>query len=150
MLDQSVLQAEVYLAVLDEAESFSKAAKRLNTAQSFLTKRIGEVERDMLKVKVFERSTQRVELTDVGRVIVPEIQLALRQAKSARLKSSHIALLPHSASSLSRPGVVFKPVSDRYLKIETALFARRDLMQGVLKDFAHFLASRLQRVKPIE
>lgn len=312
MLDQSVLQAEVYLAVLAEEGSFSKAAKRLNTAQPFLTKKIGEVERDMLKVKIFERSTRRVELTEVGRVIVPEIQLAMRQAELAwdlagyhgrlmhgpirvgyspythdamlrilyqldisefevqrvmsadspeprlvfssrgtpelidrvlrgRLHASlgihpiyskqlwvvplaseqfcvclpkghalaqhstiaardlhgwpvsfiprdmhpafydqtteyirstgaqpeyhevnsekhaieivahgfGIALLPHSASRLSRPGVVFKSITDRYLKIETALFARRDLMQGVLKDFAHFLAVKLQGVKPI-
>ena len=83
MLDQSALQAEVYLAVLAEEGSFSKAAKRLSTAQSFVTKIIGEVERDMLKVKIFERSTRRVELTEVGRVIVPEIQLALRQAEMA-------------------------------------------------------------------
>ena len=60
-----------------------------------------------------------------------------------------LALLPHSASSLSRTGVIFKPVSDRYLKIETALFARRDLEQGALKHFVRFLAERLQGVKPI-
>lgn len=312
MLDQSALQAEVYLAVLAEEGSFSKAAKRLSTAQSFVTKIIGEVERDMLKVKIFERSTRRVELTEVGRVIVPEIQLALRQAEMAwdlagyysRLMNGPIrvgyspythdamlrilyqldiaefeaqrvmsagspeprlvllnrgtpelmdrvlrgklhaslgihpihgkqlwvvplakesfcvclprghtlaqqstvaardlhgwpvsfiprdlhpafydqtttyirstgaqpeyhevnsekraieivahgfglALLPHSASSLSRTGVIFKPVSDRYLKIETALFARRDLEQGALKHFVRFLAERLQGVKPI-
>ena len=312
MLDQNVLQAEVYVAVLAEEGSFSKAAKRLSTAQTFLTKRIGEVERDMLKVKIFQRSTRRVELTEVGRVIVPEIQLAMRQAEKAwdlagyyarlmngpirvgyspythdtmlrilyqlnvsefetknvtsadlpeprlvlensgtpelidrvlrgRLHASlgiypidsrrlwveplasesfcvclpkghalaqqstvaardlhgwpvsfisrdmhppfydqtteyirstgaqpeyyevrsekhaieivahgfGIALLPHSASRLSRAGVIFKPVSDRYLRIETALFARRDLEQGVLKNFVHFLAERLQGVKPI-
>jgi len=312
VLDQSALQAEVYLAVLAEEGSFSKAAKRLSTAQSFVSKIIGEVERDMLKVKIFERSTRRIELTEVGRVIVPEIQLALQQAEIAwdlaghysrlmngpirvgyspythgamlrvlykldiaefetqkvvsvgspeprlvllnrgtpelidwvlrgRLRASlgihpingkqlwvvplvresfcvclprghtlarqstvaardlhgwpvsfisrglhpafydqtteyirstgaqpefhevnsekraieivargfGIALLPHSAPSLSRSGVIFKPVSDRYLKIETALFARRDLEQGALENFVHFLAERLQGVKPI-
>jgi LysR family transcriptional regulator, benzoate and cis,cis-muconate-responsive activator of ben and cat genes len=307
VLDHSILQSQVYVATVAEEGSFLKAAKRLHTAQTFLTKKVAEVERD-LKVKIFERSTRRLELTAVGRVIVPEIQLAMRQAEQAwdlaryysrlmngpirvgyspytndallrtlyqldisefeaqriasadspeprlifensgtpeliervlrgRLHASlgvrpirdrqlwvepmarepfcvclarghafakrpsvtardlhgwpilliprdmqpefydqtteyirstgaqpayhevhaieivahgfGIALLPFSASRLSHAGVVFKPIADRYLQIETALFARRDLMQGALKDFAHFLAARLRDVKPI-
>jgi DNA-binding transcriptional LysR family regulator len=310
VLDHSVLQAQFYVAVLAEEGSFSRAAKRLRTAQSFLTKKIGEIERD-LRITIFERSTRKLELTAVGRVFVPEIQHALRHSERAwelaryysrlmngpirvgyspytngallcilhqldisefearRVASADspeprlvlensltpeliervlrgklhvslgvhpirsrelwveplaresfcvclpkghalaqrptisardlhsqplfwiprdmhpafydqtteyirgtgaqpvyhevrsathaieivvhglgIALLPHSASRLSRAGVVFKPVADRYLQIETALFARRDLLHGVLQDFARFLAARLQSVKP--
>lgn len=310
MLDHSVLQAQFYVAVLAEEGSFSRAAKRLHTAQTFLTKKIAEVERD-LRIKIFERSTRRLELTTVGRIVVPEIQLALRHSERAwelaryyarlthgpirlgyslythgallrilhsldlsqfeaqlvasedtptpRIVLEHsvtpdlmervlrgrlhaslgvlpiqsselwveqlvrepfcvclprghalaqrqaiaardldgqplfwiprdmhpafydgtvkyiestgarpvyheigscahaieiavnglgIALLPNSIARLSRPGVVFKTVTDRFLQIETALFARRELMSGVLQDFTLFLASRLQAVKP--
>jgi DNA-binding transcriptional LysR family regulator len=310
VLDHRVLQAQIYIAALAEEGSFSRAAKRLHTAQSFLTKKIAEVERN-LRIKIFERSTRRLELTEVGHIVVPEIELALRHAERAwelgryysrlmrgpirlgyslythepllrvlhsldlsqfeaqriapenaheprvvlehsvtpdliervlrgRLHASlgilpihnrelwieplvrepfcvclskghalaqrqtlaardlhgqavfwipremhpafydrtvkyiestgarpvyheigcpahaieialhglGIGLLPHSASRLSRPGVVFKTITDRSLQIETALFARRQLMRGVLQDFTLFLASRLQAVKP--
>ena len=310
MLDHSVLQSQIYIAVLAEEGNFSRAAKRLHTAQTFLTKKIAEVERD-LRVKIFERSTRRLELTTVGRIVVPEIQLALRHSERAwelaryyarlmhgpirlgyplcthgalvrilhsldlsqfeaqlvasedtpepRIVLEHsvtpdliervlrgklhaslgvlpiesqelwveqlvrepfcvclpkghalaqrqaiaardlhgqplfwiprdmcpafydrtvkyiestgarpvyheigsvaqaieiavhglgIALLPSSTARLSRPGVVFKTVTDRFLQIETALFARRELMHGALQDFILFLASRLQGVKP--
>lgn len=310
MLDHSVLQAQFYVAVLAEEGNFSRAAKRLHTAQTFLTKKIADVERD-LRVKIFERSTRRLELTTVGRIVVPEIQLALRHSERAwdlaryyarlthgpirlgyslythgsllrilysldlsqfeaqrvasedapepriilehsvtpdliervlrgRLHASlgvlpiqnpdlwieqlvrepfciclpkghalaqrqavaardlhgqplfwiprdmhpafydqtvkyiestgarpvyheigsvahaieiavnglGIALLPSSIARLSRPGVVFKTVTDRFLQIETALFVKRELMRGVVQDFTLFLASRLQAVKP--
>jgi DNA-binding transcriptional LysR family regulator len=310
VLDHSVLQAQFYVAVLAEEGSFSRAAKRLHTAQTFLTKKIAEVERD-LRVKIFERSTRRVELTTVGRIILPEIQLALRhsergwelaryygrlthgpirlgyslcthgsllrilhsldlsqfeaqlvvsedtpkprivlehgvtpdliervmrgrlhaslgvlpiqnpelwieqlvrepfcvclpkghplaQRQTVAARDLHgqplfwiprdmhpafydqivkyiestgarpvyheigsvaqaieiavhgfgIALLPNSTARLSRPGVVFKTVTDQFLQIETALFARHELMRGVLQDFTLFLASRLRTVKP--
>ena len=58
-----------------------------------------------------------------------------------------IALLPRAASRLSCPGTVFKPVTDRFLEIETAIFARRDLMRGRLEEFVMFLSSRLRGLK---
>jgi DNA-binding transcriptional LysR family regulator len=306
VLDNSVLQAQTYIAVIAEEGSFSRAAKRLHTAQSFLTRRIAKVERE-LQTKIFERSTRRIELTTIGRILLPEIQLSIRHSERAWELARHysrlingpirvgyssytndvplrilqqldmsefeaqqvgsgdspeprlvfensstpeliervlrgklhislgihpipdrdlwiepiaqesfclclpkghmlaqrtviaaremdgqpvfwmprdvhpafykrtteyvrstgarplyketrsiaqaiemvshglgIALLPQSASRLSCAGVVFKPVTDRYLQIETALFARRELMHDSLRDFALFLASRLQ------
>lgn len=309
MLDRRDLQAQTYIAVLAEEGNFSRAAKRLHTAQTFLTRKIGEVERD-LQVRIFERSTRRLELTPVGRMVVPEIQVALRHSERAwelaryygrlargpirlgyslythgsllrilhsldltqfeaqrvgamdspepRIVLEHsvtpdliervlrgrlhaslgilpiedrelwmerlvrepfcvclpkghalahrpalaardlhgqslfwiprdmhppfydrtvqyiestgarpiyheigsvaqaieiaaqgmgIALLPNSTARLSRAGVVYKAVTDRYLQIETALFAKRELMRGVLQDFTRFLASRLHSAK---
>jgi DNA-binding transcriptional LysR family regulator len=58
-----------------------------------------------------------------------------------------IALLSRAASRLSHPGVVFKPVTDRFLQIETAIFARRDLLHGDLQEFVQSLSSRLQGLK---
>jgi len=59
-----------------------------------------------------------------------------------------VALLPQSASHLSRSGVMFKPVADLHLQIETALFARRELMRDKLRDFTLFLATKFQGVQP--
>jgi hypothetical protein len=57
-----------------------------------------------------------------------------------------LALLPRSAIRLARTGVVFKLLSDRYLKLETALFMREDLRAGPLQDFIHDLSFRLRRL----
>jgi hypothetical protein len=45
---------------------------------------------------------------------------------------------------------MFRPVTDKALQIETVLFAKEELMRGVLHDFVLFLASRLQGVKSQE
>ena len=59
-----------------------------------------------------------------------------------------LALLPRSAARVSRTGVVLKPLSDRYLVIETMLFMRRDQRYGRAKDFVDDLLSRLLAGKP--
>jgi DNA-binding transcriptional LysR family regulator len=58
-----------------------------------------------------------------------------------------LALLPRSATRVSRTGVVFKALTDRYLGIETVLFMRRDQRYGVVKDFIDDLFIRLQALK---
>ncbi len=57
-----------------------------------------------------------------------------------------LALLPRSAARVSRTGVVFKPLSDRYLRIETLLFMRSDQRYGVVKEFIDDVLSRLHAV----
>jgi DNA-binding transcriptional LysR family regulator len=58
-----------------------------------------------------------------------------------------LALLPRSAARISHTGVVFKPLSDRHLGIETVLFMRRDQRYGSLKDLVDGLFSRLLSLK---
>jgi DNA-binding transcriptional LysR family regulator len=311
MVDYSFLQAQVYVAVVAEEGSFSKAARRLRVSQPIVTNRIAALEK-MLGIRIFERTTRRLELTAAGRLLLPEIQLSLRHAErgwdlarysarvatgpicigyspyissdllptlyelnvseleakrvetvgfpeplpefvssntpdlidqvlrgqlqvglgiqpigdpslwvqpvaregfcvcvpknhgfaqrtsipvrdldgqplywvSRKLHSSFydqtveyiqgtgaqptlhetastihaidtvargvgLALLPSGASRLSRSGVVFKPITDRFLQIETAIFARRDLLRGNLQDLVLFLAARLQSLRLI-
>ncbi len=296
--------------MIAEEGSFSRAAQRLRTSQSSLTRRIAELEKT-LGAKLFERSTRKLELTAVGRVVLPEIQLALRHSERAwelaqywgRVRSGpfrigysscincgllrklhqldlseievqmvaadksaqprmvlesrstpelvegvlrgrlHVAfgvhpvedhelwveavarepfclcvpknhefarrtsisardmhgellfwmprdmnpafydsiveyiestgaepvyqevrsathaieivahgfglaLLPSAAGRLSHTGVVFRPVTDRFMQIETAMFARRERLRGSLQDLTMFLVSRLQALKP--
>lgn len=309
MVDHGFLQAQVYVAIVAEEGSFSRAARRLHTTQSFVTKRIAKLEQT-LGTKIFDRSGRRLKLTPAGRALLPEVQRALRhserawdlalysakinnglirlgyspyangallptlyhlnlsdfeaqnvgaagilephselesmntqelieqvlrgqvqvglgiqpiqdrdlwveqvaceafcvcvpknhglaQRASLSLRDLHgelllwiprklhpafydqtveyiedtgahpvyqemgsfmhaidmasrgfgLALLPRSASRLSHPGVVFKPMADRFLQIQTAMFARRDLMHGALGNFILFLMSQLQSLK---
>ena len=55
-----------------------------------------------------------------------------------------IALLPASAARLNSMGVVFRPLSDRFLQTETVLFARREHMHGRLGDLAAHVVGRLR------
>jgi LysR family transcriptional regulator, benzoate and cis,cis-muconate-responsive activator of ben and cat genes len=58
-----------------------------------------------------------------------------------------VALLPRSAARVSRTGVVFKTLSDKYLGIETVLFMRREQRYGTVKDFVDDLLFRLVALK---
>ncbi len=58
-----------------------------------------------------------------------------------------IALLPRSAAHITHAGTVFKPLTDRYLGIETVLFMRRDQRYGDLKYLVDDLFSRLLALK---
>jgi DNA-binding transcriptional LysR family regulator len=54
-----------------------------------------------------------------------------------------VALLPRSLGRFSRTGIVFKPVNDLFLKIETALFARQDQRYGPLQDQIKDMLSKI-------
>jgi DNA-binding transcriptional LysR family regulator len=58
-----------------------------------------------------------------------------------------LGLVPRSAIRLMRTGVVFKAVADQYLRIETALFVRKDQRAGHLQGFLDDLLFRLQSLK---
>ncbi len=72
-IDFRLLQSAIILA--DEL-SFSRAASRLHLTQPGLTKQIQELE-SQLGVVLFERSSQRVELTEPGRVFIEHAKLAV-------------------------------------------------------------------------
>jgi DNA-binding transcriptional LysR family regulator len=61
----TIRQIESFLAVA-EFGSFSAASRRMNTAQPALSQAIKDLEAE-LAVRLFDRTTRRVELTDAGR-----------------------------------------------------------------------------------
>ncbi|MCG7508557.1 LysR family transcriptional regulator [Mesorhizobium retamae] len=61
----TIKQIQQFLAVA-ELGSFSRASKRMGTAQPALSQAIRDLE-DELSVRLFDRTTRRVELTDAGR-----------------------------------------------------------------------------------
>ena len=58
-----------------------------------------------------------------------------------------LALFPRSAARLSHAGTMFKPLTDRYLGVETVLFMRRDQRYGMLKEIVDEFLSQLLALK---
>jgi DNA-binding transcriptional LysR family regulator len=73
---------EIFVAIAEE-RSFTRAAGRVHLVQSALSVSIRALERD-LGVRVFERSTHHVSLTDAGEALLPEARRILAAAEEAR------------------------------------------------------------------
>lgn len=73
---------EAFVAVADELH-FSRAADRLQMAQSPLSQRIRTLEAE-LGVRLFERTNRRVRLTPAGESILAEARSTLRAADATR------------------------------------------------------------------
>ncbi len=67
------LNALIVFAKVAETQSFSEAARRLNMPISTVSRKIADLE-DELGVRLFERSTRSLRLTDVGADILSEAQ----------------------------------------------------------------------------
>lgn len=59
-----------------------------------------------------------------------------------------VALVPQSAARFQRPNVLFKPLTDKLIKIETAIFLHRDQMHGDIADFVNSVLAELQYLRP--
>jgi DNA-binding transcriptional LysR family regulator len=75
-------QLEHFVAVAEERH-FSRAARRVHIVQSGLSSSIRALERE-LGAELFVRSTRRVELSEVGRALLPEARRVLEAADAAR------------------------------------------------------------------
>jgi DNA-binding transcriptional LysR family regulator len=75
-------QLEYFVAVAHE-RSFTLAAHRLHVVQSAVSAAIAALEKD-LKVTLFERSAQRVVLTEAGTALLPEALAVMDAVQGAR------------------------------------------------------------------
>ncbi|MEU0185325.1 LysR family transcriptional regulator [Streptomyces sp. NPDC006207] len=71
-----------FIAVAEE-RSFTRAAERLNLVQSGISASIRALEKD-LGAALFERTTQRVELTAAGKTLLPQAQRIIGAVRTAR------------------------------------------------------------------
>jgi DNA-binding transcriptional LysR family regulator len=77
-----VRQLEHFVAVADEL-SFTRAARRLSYVQSALSVSIRALERD-LGVRLFDRTTHGVALTDAGEALLPSARHTLASVEQTR------------------------------------------------------------------
>ena len=71
-----------YFVAIAEERGFTRAAERLWVTQSGLSQQILALERE-LGVKLFERLSRGVELTDAGTIFLERARVALRAAEAA-------------------------------------------------------------------
>jgi DNA-binding transcriptional LysR family regulator len=77
-----IRQMEHFVAVAEE-QSFTRAARRLSYVQSALSVSIQSLERE-LGVRLFDRTTHRVALTDAGEALLPYARQTLASVEQTR------------------------------------------------------------------
>jgi DNA-binding transcriptional LysR family regulator len=77
-----IRQLEHFVAVAEDGH-FTQAARRLRVAQSTISSSVRSLEAE-IDALLFARTTRRVQLTDVGRALLPEARRALAAIDTAR------------------------------------------------------------------
>ncbi len=112
-------QIQGFLAVA-EAGAFTKAASRLKLAQPALSQLVRELERD-LNIRLFDRTTRRVELTEGGREfqraalkLMQDLDLAVAGARNlaARRQGRIIVAAPPFLAATILPRAIVRLQSD--------------------------------------
>ena len=129
-----------FLAVAEE-QSFHRAALRLNIAQSALSRRIADLERELGDTLLFERQARGARLTDSGRVLLDDVRRILADVDESvrRVKRS-------AEGSLGSLSVSFAEGMVRRTLLPRALRRYRDAYPEVALHFAA-MTSEAQRGK---
>lgn len=96
-LDEMEIFAEVV-----EAEGFSAAARRLGLSKSAVSKQVGRLE-DRLGVRLLNRTTRRLSLTEAGATFYEACRRVLDEASSAEQAVSDLATAPRGLLRLNAP-----------------------------------------------
>lgn len=89
----------VYVA---EAESFTKAAKKLAVSTAQASRQISALEK-RLNTRLFYRTTRKVSLTEEGRIFYQHCRRVLDDLEAAKLALSHLQSKPQGNIQLTAP-----------------------------------------------
>src|SRR5438445_3237669 len=85
------LDSLLIFAKVVEAQSFSEAARRLKMPTSTVSRRIADLE-DQLGVRLLERSTRSLRLTDVGSEVLEHAQHSAELSEAVdNIASNHLS-----------------------------------------------------------
>jgi DNA-binding transcriptional LysR family regulator len=96
------LEAMSLVLALTEAGSLSAAARRLNTPIATASRKITELE-EHLRVKLFDRSTRKLALTDTGATYVAELKRVLSDLSEIERAASGEYLAPTGELIVTAP-----------------------------------------------
>jgi len=96
------LDAMAVFAQVVEAESFSAAARELGVAKSSVSKQISRLE-DELGVRLLNRTTRRLSLTEAGQTFYQGCQRVVAEAAAAESAVTHLAAAPRGRLSVGAP-----------------------------------------------
>ncbi|WP_282607628.1 LysR family transcriptional regulator [Pelagibius sp. Alg239-R121] len=85
-----------------EAGGFSKAARDLGVSKSSVSKQVSRLE-DRLGVRLLNRTTRRLSLTEAGAAFYEGCQRVLTEAESAKEAVSHLASAPRGELKVNAP-----------------------------------------------
>ena len=92
------LNALIIFAKVVEAKSFSEAARRLGMPISTVSRRVAELE-DQLGVRLLDRSTRNLRLTDLGTEVLEQATRSVEINDAVEsIVSNQLANLPHPRS----------------------------------------------------
>src|SRR5260370_40031035 len=114
------LNSLLIFAQVVEANSFSEAARRLKMPTSTVSRRVAELE-EQLGVRLIERSTRSLRLTDVGSEVLEHAQRSAEISEAIdNIASNHLSKVsgtlrlpapPHNLDSPPAPDVRALPTS---------------------------------------
>jgi DNA-binding transcriptional LysR family regulator len=124
-----------YFVAVAEALSFRKAAGRLSVSEPAVSQQVADLEGE-LGLKLFNRDSRRVELTEVGRVFLRGARRTLASAKEAVAQAEEAAAGERGRLSIGSIG----PLVHAFLPDALARFREQ------LGKFAEHGGSRARRV----
>jgi DNA-binding transcriptional LysR family regulator len=99
----------IYLARVVETGSFSAAARRLGVPKSTVSRRIARLEKD-LGVRLVQRTTRKLGLTDAGELYYEHCSRALAQLEEGHRTLSRMQQAPSGTLRLSAPPDLAQPL----------------------------------------
>lgn len=145
-INYDILDLQAFVAVAERA-SFRQAAADVFLSQSALSRRIDKLE-ESLGVKLFERTTRRVQLTNVGETFLVNVRTALAGLEDAVLGIAELAA--HRTGTITLACVpsavwhflpeILKEFSARYPRIRVRIHdeSAQDVLNLVLNGEADF------------
>lgn len=109
-----------YFVAVVEARSFRRAAERLHVAHPALSRQIHDLE-DELGLKLLQRNSRRVELTEVGRGFLRDAQRTLASAQRAIAEAHEVAAGQRGRLSIG----TIAPLTHAFLPEALARFRER-------------------------